>query len=301
MSAWSTAARIPWPAWITTPASPAGVPVFSDRLSPTLDPYGFRLHLASVPDARALDRQAFQAAVREAYRSLDREMTASACPHAVRYWSFIPGIDDMVGPGLDRYMAFNEGRFAAFSERTGGDGPPVILPTASGIGNDDNQLVIGCLSATTPGTPVENPRQTSAYRYSARFGPRPPCFARATRIAGAGHDVLLVGGTASITGEDSRHDDDLERQIDETLLNLAAVVSAAEGDDSPDLPHAERLAQYRHLRVYLPRRTDPADVEARLSAAFPTGIDVEWRRAELCRRELLVEIEGVALITPASS
>ena len=30
--------------------------------------------------------------------------------------------------------------------------------------------------------PVENPRQIPAFRYSKRYGPIPPCFARATRI-----------------------------------------------------------------------------------------------------------------------
>ena len=44
-------------------------------------------------------------------------------------------------------------------------------------------LMIDALSAASPGIAVENPRQIPSYRYARRYGPRPPCFARATLLS----------------------------------------------------------------------------------------------------------------------
>ena len=65
-----------------------------------------------------------------------------------------------------------------------------------------------------------------SYRYSRRFGPRPPCFARATVLhLGAAGDapLVLVGGTASIRGEDSVHVGNVRGQVLETSLGSVPV------------------------------------------------------------------------------
>ena len=102
--------------------------------------------------------------------------------------------------------------------------------------------------------PVENPRQVSAYHYSRRFGAIPPCFARATLLTCGGEPLLIVGGTASVVGEESRHIGDLHGQTQETFRNLASVVAAASGrtlreDASPD-DIRSLLSSFRELRVY---------------------------------------------------
>ena len=50
----------------------------------------------------------------------------------------------------------------------------------------------------------------------------------------------------------------------------------------------------RHVRVYVPRPGDRATVEQTARAAFATDAVIEVFRADLCRSELLVEIEGAA-------
>ena len=104
-------------------------------------------------------------------------------------------------------MAFNAGRYEAFSDHFGH--PTAFghsVPTASAVGVHGDQFVLHALASAEPAAPIENPRQVSAYNYSRRFGPMPPCFARAT-LLGAHSDkpLLIVGGTASITGEESQH------------------------------------------------------------------------------------------------
>jgi chorismate lyase/3-hydroxybenzoate synthase len=109
----------------------------------------------------------------------------------------------------------------------------------------------------------------------------------------------MVGGTASIRGEESMHEGDLAAQAAETLANLASVVSAAwngRGDDG-----GAPLARYRDLRAYHRREGDRAEVEARMRAAFPGLERLELLSAELCRPELLVEVEGLADGPPAEA
>jgi enamine deaminase RidA (YjgF/YER057c/UK114 family) len=162
------------------------------------------------------------------------------------------------------------------------------------VGTRGEAFVLYCLSTDEPGRPVENPRQIPAYRYSRRWGPLPPCFARATVLGPSLYrvPVALLGGTASIRGEDSLHVGDSGRQIEETLRNLAALVRAAAGESGVE--DAAALACIREVRVYHPREEDEAQIRSAVEAACPRLRHLEMLRAELCRRELLVEIEGVA-------
>jgi chorismate lyase/3-hydroxybenzoate synthase len=235
---------------------------------------------ARVSDARGLGREVFQAATARAYGQIRSELRALGAVHPVRLWNHIPGIHEPMGDGLDRYMVFNAGRYEALSEWFGGDQAfDTRIASASGVGHQGRDLVIHCLASDRPGRAVDNPRQTAPYRYSRKYGPLPPCFARATRIDAGGQPLVLVGGTASIVGEESVHLGDLARQTEETLTNLATLAP---------------LAGYRDVRVYYPEPERLDELRFLLEDAFPAADRVEWVRADLCRSELLVEIEGIA-------
>lgn len=250
--------------------------VQAQRISPPLDvplPYATWVE-ATIPQARRLSEDELAATVTEAYGAVREQLSGLSI---VRMWNYIPGITDPLGPGRDRYMAFNAGRYAAMSTWFGG--PEQLLanaPAASGVGASGDDLIIHALALPQPGVSVQNPWQTPAVDYSQKFGPRPPCFARATRVG----DLLLVSGTAAIRGEESVAGD-LAGQLRTTLENLAV------------LPHGG-LRAYRSLRVFLPDVTHRADVGAKLLAATARGCDMSFVHAALCRRELLVEIEGIA-------
>ena len=176
---------------------------------------------------------------------------------------------------------------------------PLAVPTATAVGVAGDELLLHGLGADGPGLPVENPRQVSSYHYSRRFGPMPPCFARATLLRGEAHKpMLLVGGTASITGEDSRHLDALEAQARETFINLASVVASSTGrilpENTPATEISPLLKCFRVSRVYHPNPQHREILAKLVEAAFSPECRVEWREASLCRPELLVEIEGVA-------
>jgi enamine deaminase RidA (YjgF/YER057c/UK114 family) len=150
-----------------------------------------------------------------------------------------------------------------------------------------------------PGRPVENPRQVPAYSYSTRYGPLPPCFARATVVPDPGSACdarLLVGGTASIVGEDSRHDSDAARQAIETFANLAHLLAAATGRPAGGVDEQGPLDAFTDVRVYVVRVEDAARVRELVRSRFSPDARVEFAQADLCRRELLVEIEGLACL-----
>ena len=144
--------------------------------------------------------------------------------------------------GLDRYMVFNAGRHDAYGDQRG------ALGTASAVGITGSDLSIHCLALEEPGTPVENPRQTPAWQYSARYGPLPPCFSRATIVDLAGRRTLLIGGTASVVGEDSRHAGEFDAQVEETLLNLDALIRHSRRTFNAGCTPLHRLVD---LRVYV--------------------------------------------------
>lgn len=266
---------------------------------------GFSLTSVRFPDVEGMDILTFQQSVADAYRAvLDR----IGSEHPLRFWAFIPRIHADYGNGLDRYMAFNAGRFAAFSAWFGGrDSFSLSIPTGSAVGSGSSDFALYGLASRWPASPVENPRQVPAYHYSRRFGPLPPCFARATLLRREPEleNLLLVGGTASIAGEDSCHLGDLVSQTGETLHNLASVVrSACQGSETPlresDGDVCRWLSLFRELRVYFREAEHQQRILELVQAAFPGTGRIEMLTAELCRPELLVEIEGMALL-PATS
>jgi chorismate lyase/3-hydroxybenzoate synthase len=248
-----------------------------------------------------MDILTFQQRVFEAYQNVFHDLEAQLPSYPVRFWAFIPGIHDDLGAGLDRYMAFNAGRYSAFATHFGK--PSAFdrsIPTASAVGVGGDQFALYAIAAGAPGKPVENPRQVSAYHYSRRFGPMPPCFARATMIEAPGRDAaLIVGGTASIIGEESRHIGELQQQAFETFRNLASVVASAGGVNLPENASVDQvralLADFTEIRVYHPRESDRAVIETLVKDAFPPSCHVELMQAYLCRSELLIEIEGLAM------
>lgn len=258
--------------------------------------------LLSVRRPRALDLSAdeFRAASYRAYCRLARRVVENDV-EPIRIWNFLPAILGPLGRQPHRYMVFNAGRFQAYERWLGNrERFGRRIATATGVGHFGEDLVIHCLAADRPGRAVENPRQVAAYRYSERFGPLPPCFSRATLVDEPSGRRLLVGGTASVLGEDSCHAEDLEAQVRETLANLAAVVRTARlgPDAEPPVPSSpderEELSRYRSVRVYHVRGGDAEELRRSLAARFPASIDLEMIQADLCRPELLVEIEGVA-------
>jgi len=222
------------------------------------------------------------AAAERAYRELIAFIHASATPHVLRLWNYFDAIN--LGAGDDeRYRCFCVGRARGMAG-TWQDS----YPAATAIGRRDGVRVLQvyALTARIPGIAVENPRQVNAWRYPREYGPTPPTFARGmTTPAGQ----LLISGTAAVVGSASQHRNDVVGQIDETLANLDSLINTARvAADAPAALGAGSL-----LKAYVRDRTNVARVEQKLREHLPELDGLLLLEGEICRRELLVEIDGL--------
>jgi len=239
-------------------------------------------------DAASLDATGFQDASEKAYLRLATELARHQAAEPVRIWNFLPGILEPLGSLPHRYMAFNTARHDAYLHLYGtADEVAHRAPAASGVGHPHPSLILHCLAARMAGRSIENPRQTPACQYSRRHGPQPPCFARATLLDQDPTPRLLVGGTASIVGEDTVHPGDLTAQLTETVRNIESLLRAAAMDGA-----GACVRKPQSLRVYFVHAGDEALLRRLVPAHFDVP-EIEYVRAQLCRPELLVEIEAV--------
>jgi len=246
-------------------------------------------------------------AARAAYAALFAALDACGRPHPLRLWNYLPRIN-VEAQALERYRQFNIGRQQAFVDA----GRPAFegAPAACALGRPDGSLSLRFLSGRRPALALENPRQVPAWRYSSQFGPRSPTFSRAALAdAGGGRAVLLVSGTAAIVGERSLHAGDLVAQVDETVANLEAIVAVANQALSPRSeaasPDAPTAAPARFelpslaFTVYVRHATDAEAALAAFARALGARPDAVVVQADICRAELLVEIEAHGLLEAA--
>ncbi len=133
---------------------------------------------------------------------------------------------------------------------------------------------------------MENPCQVSAYDYPPQYGRRSPSFSRATVLRREGQSLVFVAGTASIVGHETKHAGDVGLQAEETVRNIARVLEAAGAE----------LGHLIMAKAYVRRAEDQPAVAERLRATLG-HTPVLYVCADVCRADLLVEVEGVARLS----
>lgn len=212
-----------------------------------------------------------------AYERLHRFVATRSEQHVQRVWNYLGAINQGEGDA-ERYKHFCDGRAAGM-----GDFFAEGFPAATAIGHhgDEHRLQIYLLACDQPGQRVENPRQVSAWRYPRQYGRTPPSFARAMSLPA--RDVLAISGTAAVVGHASAHQDDLDAQLAETLTNLEALLASA--------GMAAGFDTHSPLKAYVRHRADAPRVREFLHTRLP-GVPVLMLHGDICRNELLVEIDG---------
>ena len=216
-------------------------------------------------------------AAEQAYLAIFAFLAQSGFTQPIRFWNYLSAIldDDR---GMERYRRFNIGRHRAFMARL----THTVPPAASCVGGHAAGSVIYFLAAREAARPVENPRQMSAYEYPLQYGPRSPSFSR----AGLYGEALFISGTASIVGHETRHCGDLPAQLAETLENLRALI----GNAGREAALAD--GQGWGLKIYLHDPLVRAEIEPALTAMFGAESQRLYLHGEVCRPDLLIEIEA---------
>lgn len=242
------------------------------------------------------DRNAgMHVAAQRAYADLFEVLNASSCTHLLRLWNYFADINLESG-GSERYRQFNAGRQQAFfdAQRSAFEGSPA----ACALGTQGGPLCVYFLAGRTPPLAIENPRQVSAYRYPDAYGPSAPTFSRAALAGvGGGRLALFISGTASIVGHETLHRGDVRRQTEESLANLAAVRATAAARAGHAFPADEMI-----YTVYVRHPVDLPVVrevfERTVGPASQAASGAIYLHADICRADLLVEIEAHGFVEP---
>ncbi len=224
-----------------------------------------------------------------AYLGMLRFHAGSPFPNIWRIWNFITAINEGHG-NEERYKLFSLGRARAFAAAHA-TSPSIGYPAATAVGKPQGlrHLQVCWLAGRDPGTLLENPRQIAAYHYPRQYGPAAPTFSRAVLIP---DPALLISGTASIVGHASLHEGDPAAQLDETLANLDVLLQRAHAGGHFD---SARLGPESLLKVYLRPGVDAAAIAQRLRNRLGDDVPLVILAADICRSELLIEIEAVQI------
>ena len=222
-----------------------------------------------------------------AYRRLLVQARALGYPHLLRVWNYFPQIN-RESDGLERYQRFCAGRHQALAETLSDF--PRTLPAGTAVGTMSGPLTIHFLAAKHPGTHVENPRQVKAYEYPRIYGPRSPSFARATLQPSICGSHLLIAGTASVVGHASEHIGDPHKQTLEIIHNLNALITQTEQLHGIT---REQWCGQALFKIYIRHPQHFATIRDILKEQLPSHSHILYLQGEMCRSELLLEIEGI--------
>ncbi len=243
----------------------------------------FGVYQLAAPEAQPLDGLA-----RDVYTHILRLVREEGYPYLLRIWNYLSDINAPEGD-VERYRRFCVGRYQAFAERDRGF--EKTLAAGSGVGTRTPGMSVYFVAAREAGTPVDNPRQVNAYDYPSQYGPRSPLFSRAmVKHWGGARAQLFLSGTASIVGHETVHIGDVRAQLAETLRNIGALLEHATGAAAVKFHTRSTQAI---LKVYIRHAEDFPLVRQWLQRELAEQLPIIYLHADLCRRELLVEIEGI--------
>lgn len=237
-------------------------------------------------DDVGVDAGALLRATEIAYQEIFAVLQETAHRHLIRVWNYLPEIN-READGDERYRLFNSARQLAF--RNSGQATVGTVPAACALGSPaGSPISIYFLAARRKPTMIENPRQTSAYHYPPKFGRHSPIFSRACVLNGSAGTNLFVSGTASIVGHETIHHGDVGAQTRETMANIGALLDEANRIVGPARYSLDGLK----FKVYVRQPSDLGAIEGVLSRSLRPRAPIVYLQADVCREDLLVEIEA---------
>lgn len=227
----------------------------------------------------------------------------------VRQWNYIERIThvpDRAGAN-QHYQDFNDARshFYARTEWRGG------YPAATGIGTTHGGIMVEvdavafrnrrCGAAVA----LDNGLQVAAHDYSQHVligvadkifrHKTTPKFERAKAVVEASSNgsalQVYISGTAAIRGEASLTGVGIERQTITTLENIEYLISRQ--NLRKHGVKAEKTPEIQIFRVYLKAESLLEPARRIIDERYP-GVQALYVLTDVCRDELLIEIEGVA-------
>ncbi len=218
----------------------------------------------------------------------------------VRQWNYIENIT-RVSCDAQHYQAFNDAR----SRLYGTVSWPAGYPAATGIGTQQGGIMVEVDAAVFGPSKrrsmaaVDNTLQVAAHDYSPRVligeehSSTTPKFERAKALLHKRRpQMVYISGTAAIRGEESLTGVGIERQTVITQENMDFLISK-ENLHRHKIRFRKNL-KIRNFRVYLKSENFLDTSRRMMLERYGNQVGVVYVFSDVCREELLIEIEGVA-------
>ena len=199
----------------------------------------------------------------------------------VKIWHYFPELLKLYPDKKTNYSLLCEAREVIYKELYDNSN----FPAATVIGIEGDKILIYFFAAACENYDViENNRQVSSYNYPQNIFSEKPMFSRAVGFSFTDEACkkIMISGTASIKGYQSMHDSDVIKQLKEALKNYKTF---AKLESNPS----------NICRVYLSKyqKDNYLSVIDELEICFGSNQYV-LLLGDICRKELLVEIEGIS-------
>ena len=247
----------------------------------------------------------------DVFKKMEKILTVEKISFAniIRQWNYIEGItmcDNGTSGNSQHYQLFNDVRTAFYEKSIFNHG----YPSATGIGADAGGIIVDFIAATDypKGSmtviPIKSPVQIDAYNYTGevlaenfvdeKFNKTTPKFERAKMLLTGSSGVIYISGTAAIIGQQTIPSPDARTQTEITLENIQKLIEA----ENLQAKHFKGIKPSVHLeglRVYVKDFSMFKQVKEVCCNYFP-DTPIILIKSDICRNELLIEIEGIASV-----
>ena len=243
--------------------------------------------IAAVPKHLA-SNTSIDKATEIAYTDIFKLTESMGFPYLLRTWNYIPDITDALSDQSNNYQLFCSGRTRAYEVFS----REHVYPAATVVGTQQQGINIYFIASKSPGLGVENPQQISAFNYPQEYSKDPPLFSRAVIHRNETQEIIFISGTASILGHSTLHEGDVIRQLDVCLDNIHQLLMAATQSNQFKRISLNDMTQ---LKVYIKNPEDFTCVRDHLDDVLDECSAVCYIQGDLCRNNLLVEIEALSI------
>ncbi len=235
----------------------------------------------------------------QAFNEVSRILSETNFPvnSVVRQWNYLENILGFDGEA-QRYQEFNDVRSKVYGTVFEKDG----YPAATGIGMNRGGVIIEFVAVKSSEVitkPVDNPEQIAAHVYSENVLVGEECvlkttpkFERARYFQYHDKKMIFISGTASITGEKTVG---VGNPVEQTRVSIKNIQRLYSDEVLKGLSKEKLKPRYGHARVYVKNRGD-FDAIRRTFKLHYGELPVVYIIADVCRDDLLVEIEGKVIL-----
>ena len=233
------------------------------------------------------------------FKNLSEILQAADFPvnSIIRQWNYVEGILGFDGD-QQHYQEFNNVRSRFYQNHFGETG----FPAATGIGMNRGGVIVEFVavkSDVAQSRPIDNPGQIAAHHYSKKVLVGEECsvkstpkFERARYFELFGNKMIFISGTASILGEHTVGVGDPAEQTEVTIQNIKQLYSP---EVLAKITDEKLVPKYGHARVYVKNRKDFPSIKRTYKKHYG-NLPVVYIIADICRNDLLVEIEGKVIL-----